>query len=315
MSPAPRPLGIRVLSGIGEIRPGDDLVTVITDAAAGSLEHGDILVITSKIVSKAEGRIVPASDREQAITDETVRTVATRAHAGGLTRIVENRLGMVAAAAGVDASNTGAGTVLLLPIDPDASARAIARGVRERTGRLVGVILSDTLGRPWREGQTDVAIGAAGVHVLDDLRGTTDGAGNPLSVTMPCVADELAAASDLVKGKASGCPVAVVSGLGRLVGPLGLPDATAIVRPAAQDMFRLGTDEAIAEGYAAGLAAGRAESQAAARSEGYAAGLIAGRAVGSAAGRTIGWAEGFAAAVTRHDGPHVPDLVDARPSS
>lgn len=277
MTAATRAFGVRALTGIGEVRPGDDLVAIIADAAAGSLEHGDILVVTSKIVSKAEGRIVRASDREQAITDETVRVVASREHPGGVTRIVENRLGMVAAAAGVDASNTDDGTVLLLPVDPDASARAIAAGLRERTGRAVGVILSDTLGRPWREGQTDVAIGAAGVHVLDDLRGQADAAGKPLSVTMPCVADELAAAGDLVKGKASGCPVAVVTGLGRLVGPLDLPGAAAIVRPAERDMFRLGTDEAIAEGYASGFTAGRV--------------------AGSAAGRSIGFAEGFAAAL------------------
>lgn len=277
MTAAVRPFGVRALTGIGEIGPGDDLVAIIADAAAGSLEHGDILIVTSKIVSKAEGRVVRAVDREQAITDETVRVVATREHPGGVTRIVENRLGMVAAAAGVDASNTDEGTVLLLPVDPDASARAIAAGLRERTGRSVGVILSDTLGRPWREGQTDVAIGAAGVHVLDDLRGQVDAAGKPLSVTMPCVADELAAAGDLVKGKASGCPVAVVSGLGRLVGPLELPGAAAIVRPADRDLFRLGTDEAIAEGYASGFTAGRV--------------------AGYAAGRSIGFAEGFAAAL------------------
>lgn len=277
MTAAVRPFGVRALTGIGEIGPGDDLVAIIADAAAGSLEHGDILIVTSKIVSKAEGRVVRAADREQAITDETVRVVATREHPGGVTRIVENRLGMVAAAAGVDASNTDEGTVLLLPVDPDASARAIAAGLRERTGRSVGVILSDTLGRPWREGQTDVAIGAAGVHVLDDLRGQVDAAGKPLSVTMPCVADELAAAGDLVKGKASGCPVAVVTGLGRLVGPLELPGAAAIVRPADRDLFRLGTDEAIAEGYASGFTAGRV--------------------AGYAAGRSIGFAEGFAAAL------------------
>ena len=307
MTAAVRAFGVRVLTGIGEIRPGDDLVSIIVDAAAGSLEHGDILVVTSKVVSKAEGRVVRAADREAAITAETVRVVATRAHPGGVTRIVENRLGMVAAAAGVDASNTEEGTVLLLPVDPDGSARAIAAGVRERTGRTVGVILSDTLGRPWREGQTDVAIGAAGVHVLDDLRGRADAAGKPLSVTMPCVADELAAAGDLVKGKASGCPVAVVGGLGHLVGPLDLPGAAAIARPAERDLFRLGTDEAIAEGRAAGVEAGRAEARAAAHAEGYAAGLIAGRAVGSAAGRAIGWSEGFAAA-TMSRGPATADV-------
>lgn len=268
-----RAFAVRVLEGIGEIRQGDDLVEVILAAAGGTLADGDILVVTSKVVSKAEGRIVRAADRERAISDQTVRVVATRVHEGGVTRIVENRLGIVAAAAGVDASNTEEGTVLLLPEDPDASARVIAEGLRSRTGRRVGVVLSDTLGRPWREGQTDVAIGAAGVHVFDDLRGTTDAAGKPLSVTMPCTADELAAAGDLVKGKASGCPVAVVSGLGHLVGTLDLPGARSIVRPPERDLFRLGADEAMAQG------------------------MTAGRTAGYSAGRSIGFAEGFAAAL------------------
>jgi coenzyme F420-0:L-glutamate ligase/coenzyme F420-1:gamma-L-glutamate ligase len=277
-----RAFGVRVLEGIGEIRAGDDLVAVIAAAAGDSLADGDILVVTSKIVSKAEGRTVRAIDRERAITDESVRVVATRAHADGITRIVENRLGIVAAAAGVDASNTDEGTVLLLPVDPDASARRLAAGLRERTGARVGVLLSDTLGRPWRDGQTDVAIGAAGVRVFDDLRGTTDAAGKPLAVTMPCVADELAAAGDLVKGKASGCPVAVVSGLGHLVGDLDLPGARSIVRPSERDLFRMGTDEAIAHGMAAG------------RSAGY------------SAGRSIGFSEGFAAALGAGGRERVP---------
>lgn len=267
---------VRALAGIGEIRPGDDLVEVIATAARGTLEDGDILVVTSKIVSKAEGRLVRAIDRERAIDDETVRVVATRAHAEGITRVVENRLGIVAAAAGVDASNTDDGTVLLLPVDPDASARRIAAGLRDRTGARVGVILSDTLGRPWREGQSDVAIGAAGVQVFDDLRGTTDAAGKPLSVTMPCVADELAAAGDLVKGKANGWPVAVVSGLGRMVGSLDLPGARSIVRPFERDLFRMGTDEAIAHGMAAGRSAGYSAGRAIGFSEGFAAALGAG---------------------------------------
>ncbi|PPL18714.1 coenzyme F420-0:L-glutamate ligase [Microterricola pindariensis] len=254
------------LEGIPEVSPGDDLVELVAAATASGvdgaalpsweLQDGDILVVTSKIVSKAEGRIVAAADREAAITAETVRLVASREHPGGVTRIVENRLGIVAAAAGVDASNTADGTVLLLPVDPDASARALAVGLRTLTGARVGVILSDTLGRPWREGQTDVAIGAAGVHVFDDLRGQTDAAGKPLLVTMPCVADELAAATDLVKGKATGCPVALVRGLGRLVGELDLPGAASIVRPPERDMFRLGSDEARAEGVEAGYASG-----------------------------------------------------------
>ena len=248
-------LQVWALDGIPEIAPGDDLVTVIADAAAGDLADGDIVVVTSKIVSKAEGRIVAADDREDAITAETVRVVASRPTPnGGTTRIVQNRLGMVSAAAGVDASNTPEGTILLLPEDPDASARLIAAGLRERLGVEVGVLVSDTLGRAWRDGQTDHAIGAGGVHVFEDLRGGTDAEGRPLVVTMPCVADELAAATDLVKGKAARRPVAVVRGRADLVGSLDLPGARSIVRPLERDMFRLGADEAYAEGFAAGAA-------------------------------------------------------------
>lgn len=245
------------VEGIGEITAGADLAAII--AGAASLEHGDILVVTSKIVSKAEGRIVEASDREAAITAETVRVVATREYDGGVTRIVENRQGIVGAAAGVDASNSPDGTVLLLPVDPDGSARALATGLREHTGRRVGVILSDTLGRPWREGQTDIAIGAAGVHVFDDLRGQVDASGKALAVTMPCVADEIAGAGELVKGKSAGVPVAVVRGLGRYVGDLDLPGARSIQRPSDRDLFRLGADEAYDEGYRAGFDEAQAE--------------------------------------------------------
>lgn len=249
------PFSVFTVPGIPEITPGTDLAELIGDAASDLLEDGDILSITSKIVSKAEGRIIRADDREDAITAETVRVVATRVHPKGVTRIVENRLGMVLAAAGVDASNTPEGTVLLLPVDPDASALAIATTLRERFGLRIGVIITDTLGRPWRQGQTDVAIGAAGVRVLDDLRGSTDAQGRVLEVTMAATADEIAAATDLVKGKASGMPVAIVRGLGHLVGDLDEPGAAAIVRSAAEDMFRLGTNEAWDEGYRAGLEA------------------------------------------------------------
>ncbi|MEZ3160353.1 coenzyme F420-0:L-glutamate ligase [Microbacterium sp. BWT-B31] len=255
MAHSPRPLTVWALPGIPEITPGTDLVTIIADAAAGALEDGDVLVVTSKIVSKAEGRILQAEDREDAITAETVRVVATRAsESGHVTRIVQNRLGIVSAAAGVDASNTPHGTVLLLPVDPDASARALATGLRALLGVHVGVVVSDTLGRAWRDGQTDHAIGAGGVRVFEDLRGGTDAEGRPLVVTMPCVADELAAAADLVKGKAARLPVAVVRGRGDLVGPLDLPGARSIVRSLERDMFRLGADEAYAEGFAAGAA-------------------------------------------------------------
>jgi coenzyme F420-0:L-glutamate ligase/coenzyme F420-1:gamma-L-glutamate ligase len=248
---------IEGIEGMPEVSPGDDLAALIVGAT--DLADGDILVVTSKIVSKSEGRVVRAADREDAITAETVRVVATREFEGGVTRIVENRQGIIGAAAGVDASNAPEGTVLLLPVDPDASARALATGIRALTGATVGVILSDTLGRPWREGQTDIAIGAAGVHVFDDLRGSADASGKTLSVTMPCVADELASAAELVKGKSSGIPVAVVRGLGRFVGDLDLPGARSIQRPADRDLFRVGADEAYNEGYRDGFEESQAE--------------------------------------------------------
>lgn len=254
-------LTVFAVEGIAEIVAGDDLARILGDALEpAGLEDGDIVAVTSKIVSKAEGRSVAASDREDAITQETVRVVATRQHSAGVTRIVENPLGLVLAAAGVDSSNTPDGTVLLLPEDPDASARAIAAALRERFGVRVGVLISDTFGRPWRQGQTDVAIGAAGIRVLHDLRGTLDSYGRRMDVTVAAVADEIAAAADLVKGKTRGLPVAVVRGLGDLVGELDEPGASAIVRPASEDMFRRGSDEAWAEGYEAGLRASGARN-------------------------------------------------------
>ncbi len=251
------------VDGIPEIAAGADLSAVIGDALAASApadrpQAGDIVVVTSKILSKAEGRFVDAGDREHAIASETVRVVASRITDGRETRIVENRLGIVGAAAGVDASNTPEGTLLLLPLDPDASARALCLALRRRFGVDLGLIVSDTLGRPWRIGQTDVAIGAAGVLVVDDLRGSADAHGRTLGVTQPVVADEIAALADLVKGKSSGRPVAVVRGLGRLVAGLDAPGARSLVRTGPTDMFRLGTDEALAEGYSHGFDDGRA---------------------------------------------------------
>ncbi|MYW15315.1 coenzyme F420-0:L-glutamate ligase [Streptomyces sp. SID486] len=234
--------------GLPEVQPGDDVAKLVAAAEPG-LADGDVVIVTSKIVSKAEGRVVRAADREAAIDAETVRVVARR----GSLRIVENRQGLVMAAAGVDASNTPAGTVLLLPEDPDASARAIRAGLRDALGVDVGVLVTDTFGRPWRAGLTDVAIGAAGVRVLDDLRGGTDAYGNPLTATVVATADELAAAGDLVKGKAAGRPVAVVRGLPHAVRPGTDGDgdgARALVRNAADDMFRLGTSEAVREAVA-----------------------------------------------------------------
>lgn len=246
-----------VVPGIPEIVSGIDLVEVIAvaliadsgDWATGGLEDGDILTVTSKIVSKAEGRSVKAADREQAITEETVRLVASREHPNGVTRIVENRLGLVMAAAGVDSSNTPDGMVLLLPLDPDATARHLCVGLRERFGRRFGIVITDTVGRPWRKGQADIAIGAAGIRVLDDLRGTVDASGRALAVSVTAVADELAAATDLVKGKAGGFPVAVVRGLAQYVGDLDAPGARSLVRTGPDDMFRLGTKEAWLAGF------------------------------------------------------------------
>jgi coenzyme F420-0:L-glutamate ligase/coenzyme F420-1:gamma-L-glutamate ligase len=252
------------LDGIPEVSPGDSLVELLVGAIAAAEPEdrpidGDILVVTSKIVSKAEGRVVAADHREDAITAETVRVVATREHAHGVTRIVENRLGIVAAAAGVDASNVADGTVLLLPVDPDASARHLRDGLRSALGLHVGVLISDTLGRPWRIGQTDAAIGAAGVLVVDDLRGSTDAHGRTLGVTMAAVGDEIAALGDLVKGKSSGRPVAVVRGLGRYVTDGDAAGARSLTRTGPDDMFRLGSAEAHAAGYADGLRIGRAD--------------------------------------------------------
>lgn len=230
------------LPGLPEVTAGDDLAKLIASVSP-ELVDGDVLLVTSKIVSKAEGRVVAADDREDAIDAETVRVVARR----GTLRIVENRQGLVMAAAGVDASNTPSGTVLLLPEDSDASARRIRSGLRDALGVDVGVVVTDTFGRPWRAGLTDVAIGASGVRVLDDLRGGTDAFGNPLSATVVATADELAAAGDLVKGKAAGLPVAVVRGLPHVVAGDEEPGARALVRDAADDMFRLGTSEAVRE--------------------------------------------------------------------
>ena len=255
--PVSGPLTVWAPDGLPEIVPGDDLVALLTPLL-GDLVDGDVVVVTSKIVSKADGRVVAAADREQAITDETVRVVATREHAGGVTRIVENRLGLVMAAAGVDASNTPEGTVLLLPVDPDASARAMRRGLQDRLGVRLGVVVTDTAGRPWRQGLTDIAIGAAGVVVLDDLRGESDSFGRTLVATVAAVADEIAAAAELVKGKASGRPVAVVRGLAHLVTDDDGPGARALVRLGAEDMFAQGSAEAYAQGWKDATAGDRA---------------------------------------------------------
>jgi coenzyme F420-0:L-glutamate ligase/coenzyme F420-1:gamma-L-glutamate ligase len=241
-TPAPDQLTVLPVPGLPEITAGADLAALVADAALAGpgLSDGDILVITSKIVSKAEGRVV-RGDRESAIEAETVRVVARR----GPTTISQTRHGLVMAAAGVDESNTEPGTLVLLPLDPDGSAEALRKGISERAGARIGVIITDTMGRPWRAGQTDTAIGAAGVIPLRDHRGQTDTFGNLLEVTVAAVADEIAAAADLIKQKTTGVPAAVVRGLAGLVTDGAGPGAAAIIRPSADDMFRLGAADVI----------------------------------------------------------------------
>jgi coenzyme F420-0:L-glutamate ligase/coenzyme F420-1:gamma-L-glutamate ligase len=230
------------VEGLPEVRPGDDVGALI--AAAVELEDGDVIVVTSKVLSKAEGRLVPVppgADREAvrlaAVENETVREVARR----GTTVIAQNRHGLVLAAAGVDASNVRSDEIALLPSDPDSSARSVRDRLGELTGRRVAVVVSDTMGRAWRVGQVDQAIGAAGLAPVRDARGTADSFGALLEVTEIAVADELASAAELVKGKADGVPVAVVRGLDL---PDDGRDAGALVRPSQSDWFRLGTQEA-----------------------------------------------------------------------
>ena len=241
---APEPVHVYGVPGIPEVAPGDDLAALIADAVTADggpgLLDGDILVVTSKVVSKAEGRVT-AMTREDAVEAETVRVVARR----GPMTISQTSHGLVMAAAGVDESNTAPGTVVLLPEDPDESARRIRKAVRARTGVSVGVVVTDTFGRPWREGQTDTAIGAAGVLPVRDHRGEADAWGNTLDVTVAAVADEIAAAGDLVKSKALQVPVALVRGLSTLVTEADGPGARALVRPSSEDMFRLGAADVL----------------------------------------------------------------------
>ncbi|MEE6257617.1 coenzyme F420-0:L-glutamate ligase [Plantactinospora sonchi] len=246
--------------GIGDVVEGDDLATLIATAAPW-LRDGDVLVVTSKIVSKAEGRLVdvPADGperetaRAEVLAAETARPVARR----GSTRIVQTHHGFVMASAGIDASNVDRSRLVLLPKDPDASARALRAALRDRHGADVAVIVSDTMGRPWRNGLTDVALGVAGMPALRDHRGEVDPYGNRLNITQMAVVDELAAAGELVKGKCDQVPVAVIRGY------LTAPDpddgdgaVAALVRDGAHDLFALGTAEARAEGLRAAATLG-----------------------------------------------------------
>ncbi|MDQ6648920.1 MAG: coenzyme F420-0:L-glutamate ligase [Actinomycetota bacterium] len=232
-----------------EVRPGDDLPALVCAAVGDTLRDGDVLVVTSKVVAKAEGRLVatPADDdgreavRRQVVAEETVRVVAGR----GRTLIVETAQGFVLASAGVDTSNVARTELALLPVDSDVSARAIRRAVAGRLGVEVAVVVSDTFGRPWRRGLTDVAVGVAGMAALRDYKSRRDGHGNELAMTEVADADEVAGAAELVMGKLAGVPLAVVRGLSVSEDGAGV---RSLLRPAGEDMFALGTAEALAEG-------------------------------------------------------------------
>jgi coenzyme F420-0:L-glutamate ligase/coenzyme F420-1:gamma-L-glutamate ligase len=234
-------LTVWAVEGMGEIRPGDQLGELVADACAGPpngpLEDGDVLVVTQKVVSKAEGRLVAVDPDDPLghkglVEEEAARVLRRR---GDLV-ITETRHGFVCANSGVDLSNVERGQAALLPLDSDRSARRVRDIVRARLGVTVGVVVSDTFGRPWRKGLTDVAIGVAGIAGVVDLRGTPDALGRAMQVTEVAVADEVASAAELVMGKSSGCPVAVVRGLDAT----WLRDASVreLIRDPQEDLFR-----------------------------------------------------------------------------
>jgi coenzyme F420-0:L-glutamate ligase/coenzyme F420-1:gamma-L-glutamate ligase len=236
------------VTGLPEFRPGDDLAAALATAAPW-LRDGDVVVVTSKVVSKCEGRLVAAPEdpeqrdelRRKLVDDEAVRVLARK----GRTLITENRIGLIQAAAGVDGSNVGRAELALLPVDPDGSAAALRAALRERLGVEVAVVITDTMGRAWRNGQIDAAVGAAGLAVLHGYSGAVDAHGNELVVTEIAVADEVAAAADLVKGKLTALPVAVVRGLHVV------DDGTTarqLLRSGEEDLFWLGTAEALEMG-------------------------------------------------------------------
>jgi coenzyme F420-0:L-glutamate ligase/coenzyme F420-1:gamma-L-glutamate ligase len=241
-------LAIYPVTGLAEVAPGDDLAGLLMDAlthvATGDhlapvrLTEGDVLVVTQKVVSKAEGRLVDIDPddpgaKQRLVEEESVRIVRRR----GDLLITETKHGFICANAGVDLSNVEEGTAALLPIDPDRSARRIREALEHRHGVSVGVIISDTFGRTWRRGVTDVAIGIAGIAGVVDLRGTPDATGRVLEATEVCIADELASAAELVMGKDRGIPAAVIRG----VDPRWLRFASVaaeIIRPPDEDLFR-----------------------------------------------------------------------------
>lgn len=243
------------LPGVPEVTPGTDLATLVIDAcqrAGLTLRDRDVVCVAQKAVSKAEGKLkeLPpgvdvATARREVARTEALRVVAETPDLF----VVETRHGFVCANAGVDASNLPRGVVSLLPSDPDSSARRIAEGLRLRTGAVVGVVVSDTFGRPWRMGQTDVAIGVAGIAPLRDERGERDRFGRPLEVSVAAVADELAGAADIVRRKTDGVPFVLIRGGEVLPDPHG--SARPLVRPAGEDLFRWGVPQAVLQGLVA----------------------------------------------------------------
>jgi coenzyme F420-0:L-glutamate ligase/coenzyme F420-1:gamma-L-glutamate ligase len=243
-------LEILPVSGIGDIRPGDDLAALIAEAAPW-LRDGDVLVVTSKVVSKAEGQLVDVpkggpereAARERILAEQTARPVARRGH----TRIVQTHHGFVMASAGIDASNVDRSRLVLLPKDPDLSARSLRAALQARLAVDLAVIVSDTMGRPWRVGLVDVALGVAGLAPVRDYRGEVDAYGNELHITQMAVADELASAAELVKNKYDQVPVVVIRGFPHVSTADG-PGGAVLIRAAEQDLFSLGTAEARALG-------------------------------------------------------------------
>ena len=229
---------LRVIPVIGlpEVRPGDVLADLLAPVA--SLEPGDVLVVTQKVVSKAEDRLVPIDAEDPVAHKALVETESVRVlRRRGDLIVSETAHGFVCANAGVDLSNVERGYAALLPLDPDRSARRIRDGLRARLGVEVAVVISDTFGRPWRMGVTDIAIGCAGIAGIVDLRGTADHHGRTLQVTEVCVVDEIAAAAELVMGKSRGVPAAIVRGVDRTWMRDGSVRAE-VVRPPGEDLFR-----------------------------------------------------------------------------
>jgi len=261
------PVVVTPLTGIPEVREGDELTDVLQvglDHARVRLADGDVVVVSSKIASKALGLVTHDADKDRVVRDESEYVVAERAVGDRVTRIVRAKAGPVMAAAGVDGSNTGdRGGWLLLPHDPDGVCERLHDALLARHGVRVGVVLSDTAGRPWRVGQVDFALGAHGLRVLDDLRGGVDADGKPLEVTARAVADEIAAAADLAKGKVSAVPAAVVRGLAGLLVDEPSEEhlrGRDLVRTGPGDWFGYGRVEAVRA--ALGIEPGSAEADA-----------------------------------------------------